>query len=108
MNCKLYTDEEYYKRVRMDMFEVVERYQDGDHDRQLLLECKECGQLYYYTMQESTDWVNGNDPIFRTYTPVNSKDEVQAGKYSTYPRLQYDWPSNQESPKIWWNSGDKL
>lgn len=108
MDCKLYTDTEYAKTVRMDMFEIVKRFLDSDRSKKLLLKCKECGQLYYYEMEESIDWVNGNDPIYRTYYPVDSLEQVEEGKFAQFPRLQYDWLADQKEPKIWWNEGKKM
>lgn len=95
-------------QVGMQLFDIIDTYIDEDHDREMLLRCKECGQLYHYSMHESTDWENGNDPIYRIYTPVSSNKGSKSDSSSGYPRLQYDWPAGQESPKVWWNGGDEV
>ncbi len=106
--CRLWNDPEYMKQVGMQMFDIIDTYIDEDHDREMLLQCKECSQLYHYSMHESTDWEGGNDLIYRVYTPVSPKKGSKSVTYSGYPRLQYDWPAGQESPKVWWNSGDRV
>lgn len=91
-------------------FEELKTFEDDSHLIRRLLKCKDCGQLYFYEFYEEIDWVNGNDPQYRTWIPV--KTEKDAKKLSTmsvmeilkfFPRLQRDWPADAESPKLKWN-----
>ena len=104
LTCKLYTDPEYMKQGGMRLFEVIKTYRDDEHSSEKLVRCKECGQLYHYSMEESIDWVNGNDPIYYTYTPIDCEAQLKDDNFTGLPRLQYDWPSDQKEPKIWWNN----
>jgi len=88
----------------------MEVYLDDDHEKRKLLKCEQCQQLYYYEFYEMIDWVNGNDPQYRTWVPVATKEDADAlalcpphELLAYYPRLQNDWPANAERPHSWWN-----
>lgn len=78
-------------------FDEIKTLLDDDHYKKKILKCKDCGQLYHYEMREQVDWISGNDPQFRRYTPIASENET-LGR----PVLKSDWPSDQEKPKIYW------
>lgn len=109
--CHLW-NEEYIKEDKniSGDFEELNTFEDESHLIRRLLKCKDCGQLYFYEFYEEIDWVNGNDPQYRTWIPV--KTEKDAKKLSMipvieilkfFPRLQSDWPSNAERPKFKWS-----
>ena len=93
-----------------EQFDRVKEYLDESHDIRRLLKCRKCGQLYYYSFYEEIDWANGNDPQYRTWIPVASKQDAEAlsgysplGILEFFPRLQSDWPSDAERPRVYWN-----
>lgn len=90
-------------------FEQLKTYEDDSHLIRRLLKCKDCGQLYFYEFYEEIDWVNGNDPQYRTWIPI--KTENDAKKLSAipvieilrfFPRLQSDWPADAKRPVLKW------
>jgi hypothetical protein len=90
-------------------FDSVEVFLDESHDRRCLLKCKTCGQLYFYEFHEEIDWTGGNDPQYRTYIPVETREEIETllnssgfGLLKFSPRLQYDLPRDAPSPKVFW------
>jgi len=65
--------------------------------------------LYFYEFYEVIDWMNGNDPQYRSYLPVDSIEEAdELARLSVfdildhYPRLQSDWPTAAEHPRVFW------
>lgn len=85
-------------------------YEKSSHFSRKLLQCDECGQLYFYEFYEEVDWEGGNDPQYYSYIPVESKEVAdrlsRLDKFELlnhFPRLQRDWPSDQKEPKVWWN-----
>lgn len=74
LKCVLWRDE------RLDnlheILETIETYLDDSHDMRRLLKCRECGQLYFYRFLEFIDYVNGEDPQYRTYIPVASAEDA--------------------------------
>lgn len=93
--------------------EQVERYTDDDHFIRQLMRCSICGQYYYKEFLEHIDWVNGNDPQYRTYIPIkydqqvikrlNALDEFEIHLVS--PRLLDDWEADDQR-KIRWIGKD--
>lgn len=90
-------------------FAVLETYREESHSIRRLLQCKGCGQLYFYEFYEEVDWEGGNDPQHRTLIPVSSEGAAEKMKASPrrellnfYPRLQIDWPANAEEPAVKW------
>lgn len=92
-----------------DRFDLLEVVIDESHHRRYLLECRECGQRYFYEFYEQVDWEGGDDPQYITYVPVESDEELEALKAATpvelldfSPRLQRDWPSESAAPTTRW------
>lgn len=92
-----------------DYFEIVEVFEDESHLIRRLLKCRECNQLYFYEFYETIDWENGNDPQYRSYIPVETKDEIETLKNASVfdlmkfsPRLQRDFPKDAETPTTQW------
>ena len=80
-----------------DTFEEVESYEDGNHLIRSLYKCRECGQLYFYEFYEWVDWNGGNDRMYTTFIPVQTREQIEELKAAnpfmlmTYlPRLQVD------------------
>ena len=95
------------------IFEPLKTYEDDSHLIRDLRRCTQCGQLYFYEFYEVIDWVNGNDPQYSTYLPVESIEEAdELARQSVfdildhYPRLQSDWPAEAELPKVYWIGRD--
>ncbi|HEX2328656.1 MAG TPA: hypothetical protein VHN74_08030 [Candidatus Angelobacter sp.] len=91
-------------------FDTLEEFGEEDtHLRRSLMRCKSCGQLYYYEFHEWIDWTGGNDPQYRTWIPVESREEIDALNQTSpltllkfLPRLQSDFPKDTNEPKVFW------
>lgn len=94
--------------------EIIKRYSPEDYSVQAddssrsLRRCTECGQLYFYQMVEMIDMEDGQDPIYRTYIPVESEEDAdklsvasEAELYENVPRIMYSWPKGEESSIGW-------
>jgi hypothetical protein len=110
--CHLWDKENLTAKDLHDSFAVVERFVEEPHHSRSLRRCKECGQLYFHEFYEWVDWVNGNDPQYQTYIPVESRDEIEtllnATKFTLLafsPRLQSDFPKDAQEPKVYWIRG---
>jgi hypothetical protein len=107
--CILWKHPEVVKEPRSDRFECLETYEDDSHWSRCLLKCRECGQRYFYEFYEQIDWVDGDDPQYVTYIPVESAEDIEALKQTSElgllrfgPRLQKDWPKGATEAKIHW------
>jgi len=97
-------------------FEQIQELGEEDtHHRRALLRCKSCGQLYLYEFYEWIDWEGGNDPQYRTWIPVESREEAEELNKADYigllkfsPRLQSDLPKDAHWPKVFWVRGGSL
>lgn len=92
-----------------DDFTRLRVYHDESHFMRSLLQCKECGQLYFYEFTEEIDWEEGNDPQYRALIPVDSEEEAEeisalppAELIQVFPRLHIDWPSSAGAPEARW------
>jgi hypothetical protein len=92
-----------------DTFTVLRTYEDESHFIRRLLQCKDCGQLYFYEFTEEIDWERGEDPQYRTFIPVPSEAEAEVLNQlqpiellQFFPRLQSDWPANAAAPIVSW------
>ena len=90
-----------------EAFTVLATTLEDSHHIRRLLQCRECGQLYFYEFTEEIDWQGGNDPQHRTYIPVVSAVEAQRldslsplALASVTPRIQVDWPVDAKSPQV--------
>lgn len=108
--CHLWQAETLTSEDLHGAFETVEEFGEEDtHFRRALLRCRDCGQLYYYEFYEWIDWEGGNDPQYRTWIPVESREEIdtlnQTSQFSLLkfaPRLQSDFPKDADQPKVFW------
>jgi hypothetical protein len=80
-----------------EIFDEVETYEDSSHLTRSLYKCRKCGQLYFFEWYEWVDWDEGNDKMYSTLLPVQSKEEGRALNRTTiytlmtyFPRLQWD------------------
>lgn len=93
----------------------VERYIDDDHLIRDLMKCTDCGQHYYKEFYETTDYVAGNDPQYRTYIPIkptpgvikklNALDIKQI--HTVTPRLLDDWLADDTRTIKWIGKSEK-
>jgi hypothetical protein len=97
------------QQKRQDFFERIDTYVGESHLMRDLLKCRECGQLYFYEFYDWIDWEEGHDPIYVTYIPVETEDEIktlkaasQFGLLDFSPRLLKDFPMDAEKPTVRW------
>lgn len=95
--------------LRPQDFSVLETYLEESHHMRRLLQCRACGQLYFYEFTEAIDWAAGNDPQYRVYIPVSALAEAQrlsslppSELLSLLPRLHVDWPAEAAAPRARW------
>ncbi len=89
-------------------FENIKIYSDDDHLKRRLMRYKPTGEVFFYEFKEDIDYVNGNDPQYRTYIPV--KNEEQADEinkldilqiHTIAPRLIDDWHADDTRVTKW-------
>ena len=110
VGCRYWTEpERAFDGPMKDLFRQLELFVEESHWWRYLLECRECGQKYFFEFYEEIDWVGGNDPQYSTYIPVDSDDEIETLKATSYlellshtPRLQKDFPRDAETPTVRW------
>jgi len=90
-------------------FELLETYSKDSHLWRYLLRCRECGQRYFFEFYEEIDWVDGEDPQYSTYLPVETDAEIAKLQNATQvellqftPRLQKDFPKGAKEPTLRW------
>lgn len=116
--CHLWQAEKLNPQDLYGCFESLEDFGEEDtHFRRALMRCKSCGQLYYYEFYEWIDWEGGNDPQYRTWVPVESREEIEElnktdhiSLLKYFPRLQSDFPRDATEAKVFWvggKSGDR-
>ena len=93
--------------LRGDEKELVKSFEDESHLFRALLRCRDCGQLYFYEWYEEIDWVNGNDPWYQTWVPVEEKDIDDLLKTDIWtilgytPRIINDWRRDGTTKGEW-------
>jgi len=92
-----------------DLFKRVKTFADDSHLVRHLLECRQCGQLYFFEFYEEIDWEDGNDPQYQTYIPVETEAEIEILRNATSselfkfsPRLQRDFPKEAQEATARW------
>lgn len=95
--------------LHYENFDLIETFEEDSHFSRKLVKCKECGQLYFKEFYEEIDWVNGNDPQYWTYIPIETQDEIETLKKASplellqfVPRLQDDFPKDAKEPTVRW------
>ncbi len=106
--CVLWFEPELAEPLK-DRFNLIETYVDEAHWWRHLLECRECGQLYFFEFYERIDWEGGADPQYTTFVPVEGQEEIERLKACSpfellqfSPRLQKDFPKDAKRPKFGW------
>lgn len=89
-------------------FEIIKEYSRSSHHSRRLLKYLLTNDLYFYEFHEETDWVNGNDPQYRTYIPVDSEgraDEINKLSildiHTITPRIIMDWKADDTRVLQW-------
>lgn len=108
--CALWNNPEVVATGNLaERFELLKTFERESHFWRYLLECRECGQLYFYEFYEETDWLSGNDPQFSTWVPVRTGEEAAVLENlrplevrSVRPCLLMDWPKDAAKPKLYW------
>ena len=95
-----------------DGFELLETFVEESHWWRYLLKCRECGQLYFFEFLEEVDWVDGDDPQFCTWIPIDTGAEAEPMKTAAQlsmrtfiPHLADDRPKG-EKRKVYWVTGE--
>lgn len=106
--CHLWQKEDVTDGDLDNAFDVMQTYSEDSHFSRRLVKCKQCGQLYLKEFYETIDWVDGEDPQYLTYIPVESQQEAEAinqvglWEFQTFsPRINRDWPKGKPR-KIYW------
>lgn len=95
MQCHFWKSD--HPNPQREEVEVVKSFEDESHWHRALLRCRDCGQLYFYEWYEEIDWVNGDDPWYQTWVPVEERDIdglVQTTIWTIHeyvPRVVSDW-----------------
>ena len=70
-----------------------------------MLECRECGQLYFFEFYERIDWDSGDDPQYATF----GQEEIERLKACSpfellqfSPRLQKYFSKDAKRPTFGW------
>jgi hypothetical protein len=91
-------------------FEELEVYVDEDHIKRSLLKHIPSGELYFYEWYEEIDWVDGNDPQYEMYIPVESKEIAERmsnpemthfGGSACTPRIINHWHADDTREIRW-------
>jgi hypothetical protein len=91
------------ERLRQSL-RVVTTYIDDSHLMRTLLQCDECGQLYFHEFYEEIDWKEGKDAQYMTWIPIDdaeSGDELNRMSplaLLVYPSIRYDYPMGADQP----------
>lgn len=103
--CHFWTAE--HPNPGRDDTELVKSFEDDSHLVRALLRCRDCGQLYFYEWYEEIDWVNGNDPWYQTWVPVDEQDLDDLLKTTIWtvheytPRIINDWRRDGTGKNGW-------
>lgn len=102
VRCHLWKSYITYDEV-LYQFEPIKVFEESFYFDKMLLNCKKCGQLYFYEWLEEIDWE------YSTWIPIasakdaellNRLEPVEILKYT--PRLQKDIPSDAKEPVASW------
>ena len=91
--CVLWLEPELAEPLK-NRFNLVETHVDEAHWWRHLLECRECGQLYFFEFYERIDWDSGDDPQYATF----GQEEIERLK----PRLQKYFSKDAKRPTFGW------
>ncbi len=106
--CHIWKKEELTDGDLDNAFDVVHTFSEDSHFSRRLFKCKQCGQLYLKEFYEEIDWVDGDDPQYLTYIPVENQKEaetinqVDLWEFQTFsPRINRDWPKGKPKTIRW-------
>ncbi len=106
--CDLWKKEELTDGDLDNAFDVIHMFSEDSHFSRRLIQCKQCAQMYLKEFYEEIDWIDGEDPQYVTYIPVESREEAEAinrvglWEFQTFsPRINRDWPKDKPR-KIYW------
>ena len=110
VKCHLWTNDTICSDdLSYNNFEIFETFVDESHFSRSLVQCKECGQLYFKEYYEKIDWVDGDDSQYITFVPVKNADEIKELKKSNIfeillfePCLREEYLKGADKPKIYW------
>jgi hypothetical protein len=113
-SCVLWRDPgPVISRPLRDGFELLETFVKESHWWRYLLKCRECGQRYVFEFHEEIDWVDGDDPQYCTWIPIETDEEAQRLKAAApldlrtfMPHLCDDRPKGEER-KVYWVTGEE-
>jgi hypothetical protein len=112
-DCVLWRDPlSVVSRPIEDGFRLLDTFVKESHWWRYLLECRKCGQRYFFEFHEEIDWVDGDDPRYCTWIPIETEEELQSLKAAAplnlrifMPHLRDDRPKGEER-KVYWVTGE--
>ena len=109
VQCHLFKNTPGKSDLALTNFVCLKTLEHESHLIRYILQCKQCGQLYFFEFYEVIDWVAGNDPQYNTYIPVSTVEEAEKlNTRSSFdicyvtPRLQDDWGAEDTEKTIKW------
>jgi hypothetical protein len=106
-DCHLWNKSDLTREELHRELNLVHIYQDDSHLIRKLLNCKQCGQLYFYEFYEEIDWSEGNDPQYCTWIPVDDPESgaalntLSVFEILAYPSIRSDWPRDKDQPNLY-------
>ncbi|RNF33990.1 hypothetical protein A7A09_013885 [Paracoccus methylarcula] len=110
MRCDLWTHPERIAQLGVfDRFVQIEVYDDQEHRTYQQIQCRLCGQKYFYEFYEVIDWKDGDDPQYMTFIPIRGDSDIESLKNcrdvsssGEFPRLLCDHLKGAEKPRVHW------
>jgi hypothetical protein len=100
---------------------AVETLVDESHFIVTILACAACGQRFLSTFTETVDWVDGEDPQYRTLLPLTDEETADlVGRRDSLTeaalaavgggrrRLRRDFPKGADEPRVYWSTGTSI
>lgn len=111
-DCLLWKKPELVRGNWPGLFDRMSIYVEEEHEIRRLLQCRECGQLYFYEFHEEIDWVDGEDSQYRRFIPVPNDNDARelsslahCALLTIAPALCFDYPKEAAEPRIYWANG---
>lgn len=95
---------------------IHNRLIDESHFMVMLRNCESCEQTFLQITTETIDWLDGEDPIFRTILPITDTEETNLINQTPISEryletigvdrksLKYAWPKGEEQ-RVYWGRG---
>ena len=99
--------------VAFDNYVILTRLVDESHYKISLRQCPACGQRFVYVFTETVDWIDGEDPQYRTVMPLTEQEaaeledctqHLEGMLQSLAPErrsLKIDFPKGDDMTKYW-------